>query len=204
MLDPYKVLGVERGATDEEVKKAYRKLSRKYHPDANINNPNKEKAEEMFKTVQQAYEQVMREREYGSSGGGFGGFAGETAANDDDTRYFQVVANYLQTGSYREAWNVLQNIRERNGRWYYFGAVAQAGLGNNVQALEYAQEACQREPGNLEYQFLLSRLSGGGGWYQTRQQSYGPVMPVGNDLCCRLCLANMLCSTCCGGRICCI
>ena len=88
MLDPYSVLGVSRNATDEEIKKAYRKLSRKYHPDANINNPNKDQAEEKFKEVQQAYEQIMREREYGSSGGssggygsygygGFGGFGGQ-------------------------------------------------------------------------------------------------------------------------------
>ena len=73
MLDPYSVLGVSRNATDEEIKKAYRKLSRKYHQDANINNPNKYQAEEKFKEVQQASEQIMREREYGSSGGSSGG-----------------------------------------------------------------------------------------------------------------------------------
>ncbi len=67
MTDPYKVLGVSSDASDEEVKKAYRTLSRKYHPDANINNPHKEQAEEMFKTVQQAYNQIMREREGGYS-----------------------------------------------------------------------------------------------------------------------------------------
>ena len=76
MVDPYSVLGVSRNATDEEIKKAYRKLSRKYHPDANINNPNKDQAEEKFKEVQQAYEQIMREREYGSSGGSSGGYGG--------------------------------------------------------------------------------------------------------------------------------
>ena len=65
MTDPYKVLGVSRDASDDEVKKAYRPLSRKYHPDANINNPNKDQAEEMFKLVQQAYNQIMREREGG-------------------------------------------------------------------------------------------------------------------------------------------
>ena len=77
MLDPYSVLGIPRSASDDEVKKAYRKLSRKYHPDANINNPNKEQAEEKFKEVQQAYEQIMKEREYGAGGGnGYGGFDG--------------------------------------------------------------------------------------------------------------------------------
>ena len=53
MIDPYSILGISRDASDEEVKKAYRKMSRKYHPDANIDNPNKEQAEEKFKQVQQ-------------------------------------------------------------------------------------------------------------------------------------------------------
>mgnify|MGYP002854532448 CR=1 FL=1 len=65
MSDPYQILGVSRDASEDEIKKAYRKLSRKYHPDANVNNPNKEQAEEMFKTVQQAYNQIMKERQGG-------------------------------------------------------------------------------------------------------------------------------------------
>ncbi len=60
MNDPYSVLGISRGATDDEIKKAYRALSRKYHPDANINNPNKDQAEAKFKEVQQAYQQIMQ------------------------------------------------------------------------------------------------------------------------------------------------
>ena len=59
MTDPYSVLGVSRDASDDEIKKAYRNLSRKYHPDANINNPNKAEAEEKFKQVQQAYKQII-------------------------------------------------------------------------------------------------------------------------------------------------
>ena len=58
MYDPYAALGLTRGATDEEIKKAYRSLSRKYHPDANVNNPNKEQAEEKFKEIQQAYQGI--------------------------------------------------------------------------------------------------------------------------------------------------
>ena len=66
MMDPYSVLGVSRGASDEEIKKAYRNLSRKYHPDANVNNPNKAQAEEKFKDIQSAYNQIMDERQNGS------------------------------------------------------------------------------------------------------------------------------------------
>ena len=60
MIDPYQILGVSQDASEDEIKKAYRSLSRKYHPDANIDNPNKEQAEEKFKQVQQAYEQIMK------------------------------------------------------------------------------------------------------------------------------------------------
>ena len=82
MTDPYQVLGVTRGASDEEIKKAYRTLSRKYHPDANVNNPNKDQAEERFKQVQQAYDQIMKEKQQGSSGnyGGFSGYGGQGAS----------------------------------------------------------------------------------------------------------------------------
>ena len=73
MMNPYQVLGISPGASDDEIKKAYRALSRKYHPDANINNPNKAQAEEKFKEVQQAYDQIMKEKQ---SGGSFGGSYG--------------------------------------------------------------------------------------------------------------------------------
>ena len=77
MIDPYQVLGVGRSASDDEIKKAYRSLSRKYHPDANINNPNKDQAEEKFKQVQQAYDQIMKEKQSGAAGaGGYGGGGG--------------------------------------------------------------------------------------------------------------------------------
>ncbi len=74
MINPYSVLGVSQSASDEEIKKAYRSLSRKYHPDANINNPNKDQAEARFKEVQQAYQQIMQEREYQTSGSAQDGY----------------------------------------------------------------------------------------------------------------------------------
>ena len=125
MFDPYSVLGVSRDASDEEIKKAYRRLSRKYHPDANINNPNKAQAEEKFKEVQQAYDQIMKEREYGSSsygggynGGGFGGFGGQSSAGyqDEEAIRRQAASNYIQSGHYQEAMNVLSSLKQRNGQ----------------------------------------------------------------------------------------
>ena len=68
MNDPYQVLGMSRSASADDIKKAYRKLSRIYHPDANVNNPDKDKAEEKFKQIQAAYQQIMKEKTEGFSG----------------------------------------------------------------------------------------------------------------------------------------
>ena len=68
MLDPYMVLGVGKYDDDQTVKKSYRALSKQYHPDNNLNNPNKDAAEETFKKIQQAYEQIMHERSIGIGG----------------------------------------------------------------------------------------------------------------------------------------
>ena len=160
MIDPYSILGISRDASDEEVKKAYRKMSRKYHPDANIDNPNKEQAEEKFKQVQQAYEQIMKEREqgidygnYGSNNyGGFGGFSGQADSGyqDEESMRRQAAANYIQSGHYREAMNVLQSLSQRNGQWYYLSSMANMGLGNNVNALNDIKEAIRLAKPNIE------------------------------------------------------
>ncbi len=76
MRDPYEILGVSRSASEEDIKKAYKSLSRKYHPDANINNPHKDQAEERFKEIQQAYQQIMKERTEGYSYQGGAGTRG--------------------------------------------------------------------------------------------------------------------------------
>ena len=183
MFDPYSVLGVSRDASDEEIKKAYRKLSMKYHPDANINNPNKEQAEEKFKEVQQAYEQIMKEKEYGSSygnaGGYYGGFTGRqnSTYQDEEAIRRQAAANYIQSRHFQEAMNVLSSLKQRNGEWYYLSAMANMGLGNNVNALEDIRTAVNLEPDNVQYRMLLQRMEGGGTWYQEQQNPFGG-MPV--------------------------
>lgn len=79
--NPYHVLRISRNASDDEVKRAYRELSRKYHPDANVDNPLADLAEERFKEVQEAYEEIMKEREGGASYGyGSGGASSRGAS----------------------------------------------------------------------------------------------------------------------------
>ena len=216
MTDPYEVLGVSRGASDDEIKKAYRKLSRTYHPDANINNPNKDQAEEKFKEVQQAYEQIMKEREYGSSSqngygsygnyGGFGNYgnAGSSAYQDEESMRRRAAANYVQSGHFQEAMNVLDSLGQKNGEWYYLAAMANMGMGNNVTALDQIREAVRQEPDNMQYRMLLQRLEGGGTWYQEQQNPFGGMPSDGSDYCMKLCLANLACNLCCpGGMFCC-
>ena len=211
-LNPYDVLGVKPGASEEEIKKAYRKLSRKYHPDANINNPNKAQAEEKFKEVQQAYEQIMKEKEYGTSGNynsydGFGGFGGQSRRTyqDEEAIRRQAAANYIQSRHFQEAMNVLSSLSQRNGQWYYLSAMANMGLGNNVNAMNDARTAVNMEPDNMQYRMLLQRLEGGGSWYQEQQNPFGGMPSDGSDYCMKLCLANMVCNLCCpgGGMFCC-
>lgn len=204
MLDPYSILGVSKDASDEEIKKAYRRLSRKYHPDANINNPNKAQAEEKFKEVQQAYDQIMKEREYGpgagsGSYGGYGRAQNSSTYQDEESLRRQAAANYIQSGHYQEALNVLSSLGQRNGQWYYLSAMANMGMGNNVKALNDIREAVRLEPDNSQYRMLLQRMEGGGTWYQEMQSPFGGMPTEGGDFCMKLCLANLACNLCCPG-----
>lgn len=204
MIDPYQVLGVSRSASDEEIKKAYRALSRRYHPDANINNPNKEQAEEKFKQVQQAYDQIMKEKQQGSSyEGGFGGSAygsyyGNQNTYREESSRLQAAANYIQNRYYKEALNVLNDIpvAERQGRWYYYSAIANQGMGNTATALEHIRRAVELEPSNIQYRQFQQHMEYGGTWYTTMGSSYERPY-AGGDWCMKMILLNCFCNCCC-------
>ena len=218
MRNPYQILGVSETASMDEIKKAYRKLSRIYHPDANVNNPNKDQAEAKFKEIQAAYQQIVDEREHGGSRGtyqdgygqggyqqsyggfeeffgGFGGFQGQYRQESTDSTLMQAAANYLRNGYYKEACNVLQNVpaAERNAKWYYYSAQANAGIGNTITALEHAERAVQLEPNNYVYQELLRKLQSGESWYSSRGSTYGRPSGGLSNCCCELMLLQCLC-----------
>lgn len=213
-MDPYKVLGVAPGATDDEIKKAYRNLSRRYHPDANINNPNKEQAEEKFKEVQQAYDLIMKQKQqgygYGSGtqGGGaygYGGFGsgrsngayGGGYGQQTDSVEMQAVENYLAHRCYQEALHVLSGIGNRTARWYYYSSIANAGVGNNITAMEHAERAVQMEPSNMEYRQLKQQFEYGGKWYTNKGERYVKPYESTVSTCMTLLFMNLLCNCCC-------
>lgn len=210
--NPYDVLGISPGASDDEVKRAYRDLTRKYHPDANVNNPLADLAEEKFKEVQEAYDVIMKEREHG--GGGYGGYTGygnnqssgwgQTAGSQQDVE-LQAVVNFVNAGRYRDAINVLNRMPNRSPQWYYLSAAANAGIGNNILARDHAGQAVNMAPGNPQYRQLLNQLEWAGQRYQSNPYggAYGPggsSCGTGN-MCCDLCVADQLCE-CMGGDLC--
>ena len=77
MRDPYQVLGVPSTATDEEVKKAYRNLAKKYHP-INFSTIHRNRLGKM-KEINEAYEEIQNQRKRGASGNGYGAYGNMVA-----------------------------------------------------------------------------------------------------------------------------
>lgn len=191
MNDPYSVLGVSPSATDDEVKKAYRKLAKQYHPDI---HPDPAFAEKKMAEINAAYDQVLNQRQ-GKTESGYGGYnyGGERQGS---TPEYTAVRHYLHYRRYREAFNVLNRITDRNAEWYFLAAYTHAGVGNRAQALEFARKAVAMEPQNGEYQHLLQQLQYSGNVYESYGRGFS--MPTGgvNPICLGLCLAKMCCPYC--------
>lgn len=199
MLNPYEVLGLAPGASDEEIKKAYRSLSRKYHPDANVNNPNKAAAEEKFKQVQQAYDQIMKEKQQSYSYGGNRSYSGYASDSGKDSIELMAAANYIANRHYTEALNALNAVvfAERGARWYYYSAIANMGIGNNVTAKEHIGQAVLLEPSNMEYRQFMQHLEYGGTWYQSMGREYERPYAGTGSWCLSMLFLNMMCNCCC-------
>jgi hypothetical protein len=200
-MNPYEVLGVSRNASIDEIKRAYKELSRKYHPDSYVGNPLSSLAEEKFKQVQEAYDAIMKEKNgdfnytdnYNNSSY-YNGESGEMAE----------VYNLLGRRAYSQALSLLDSMPNRNAKWYYYSAIAQVGLGNNLRGMEYARMAVSMEPNNIEYQNLVNRLSFQGNRYGEVRNVYRggrSGFDDASDLCCKLWLADSLCE-CMGGDLC--
>ena len=194
MNDPYSVLGISPNATDDEVKKAYRELARKYHPDNYQNNPLADLAEEKMKAINEAYETIQRLRESGQSRGGStgyqaqGGYRSQSQYQQGNPTYVRV-RSLINSGDLGQAELLLDEMPDRVGEWYFLRGVIAYRKGWLDEAQQNYRIACQMEPGNLEYRQALAMMQNGGFTYRT----YGNGGADGLDCCTTLMCLDFCC-----------
>jgi len=193
MKDPYEVLGLQRGASKDEVKSAYRKLAKKYHPDMNENNPLQDLAEEKFKEIQWAYDEIMN----GNTSSSYQGSGNGSYESGSST--LSSIRHLIQTGRFQEAIRALNGISTRNAEWNYLMGVCYVNMGSIGQGVQYVQTAASMEPSNFEYKNFLNQILNMQNSYQNRAYNYrGGGSSV--DCCTQLICADCCCE-CLGGDL---
>ncbi len=197
MTDPYKALGISPSATDEEVKEAYRKLAKKYHPDQYADSPLKELADEKMKEINEAYDTITAQRKAG--GQGYQGAAGGYGYNPVGGRSgsgFQDVRSLIMAGRVADAEQLLNGVpgERRNAEWYFLKGSVLYRRGWLEEAKDHFSRACQMDPGNGEYSAALNQaMNQRGGMYG----GYNPNMSTaGGCNSCDLC-SSLICADCC-------
>lgn len=206
MRDPYQVLGVPSTATDEEVKKAYRDLARKYHPDNYHDNPLADLAQERMKEINEAYEAVQSQRKAQRSGGysaggqryggqGYGYQSGyQNGYQGGYTSRYQRVRMAISSGDLNLAEELLNAQSDHDAEWNFLKGAICYRRGWLDEARRYYQTAVTMAPDNPEYQRALDILEGRGTAY--RPEGYGDVTTeaCGDSSCLRLCGATLCCN----------
>ena len=206
MNDPYQILGVSEYASDEEIKKAYRELARKYHPDNYHDNPLADLAQEKMKEINAAYEQITKERSSGrragggsssygggASYGGYGGYQGYGGSRSysGQSSVLQQARIAIQTGNISRAEALLDNYSDHNAEWNFLEGAVCYRRGWLDEALRYYRAAVKLDPGNAEYRQALEYMEG------TEDTSYSPTGSFGT-----LCSGNPCLSLCCLYTLC--
>ena len=192
MNDPYSVLGISPNASDDEVKKAYRELARKYHPDNYHDNPLSDLAQEKMKEINEAYNNIIRVR--GGSGGyqpGRGGYTGASGPSAESNR----VREAINAGDIKLAEDLLKAFPSRNAEWYFLMGSMYYRKGWIDDAQQHFQAAVRMEPNNSEYKQALGYMNQGG----TPYSPYGRGPLAGGQGCdaCDICTAMLCMNMCC-------
>ena len=176
MNDPYSVLGLKPDASDEEVKKAYKTLAKKYHPDVAGNSP---EAARKMQEINAAYDQIINHKDsFSSQAQGYGyGYNGYRSSGDEEPIELRAAVAYINARRFMEALNALRSVPEakRSGRWYYLAAYAEAHTGDTVSAMRDIETAIRKEPGNATYHAFRDRLTGRRTAYEDYSRSFGGI-----------------------------
>lgn len=200
MNDPYSVLGVSPSASDEEIKKAYRDLARKYHPDNYQDNPLADLAQEKMKSINEAYDTITKARASGGtytqsgstqgsgqSYGSYGGYSNYRASNPTYARVRQAI----NMGQLAQAESLLAGISERDAEWYFLNGALAYRKGWMDEAQRNYEAACSMDPNNAEYRQALQMMRyGGNNIYRSAGYQNGCD---GCDLCSALMCLSCLC-----------
>ncbi len=199
MNDPYSVLGISPSASDDEVKKAYRELARKYHPDNYHDNPLADLASEKMKEINEAYDTITKTREQGSSYGSgnayqrqsrSGAYQQSNTGANYNSAYAQI-RNLINANNLAAAETMLNNISARDAQWHYLMGSVYWRKGWMDEAGRHFRTAASMEPGNIEYRNAVQYMNHGGQAY--RPAGAGSMTQVDT---CNLC-SNLICMDCC-------
>jgi molecular chaperone DnaJ len=194
--NPYEVLGIKEGTDIEGIKRAYRELVRKYHPDQYRNNPLSDLAEEKLKEINEAYDYLMRKAEGENAGrrSNYGSERQSSYSSSGNISYYQQARAFINMGNIAAAEEILNRISVREAEWYYLKGLIFMRRGWYNEAVTNLRTASNMEPGNYEYREALNRVMNANRQYQStvytrRGYNSGPSL-------CSICQC-LICTDCC-------
>lgn len=201
-MNPYEVLGVKENATQDEIKKAYRKLIKQYHPDQYVDNPLKDLAEQKMREINEAYDTLTKNggQSYSNTSSYSYSDSSSSYQNNSSNASFQSVRNYIQMRNLDAALNELNSISYKSAEWHFLYGVIMANKGWYDSAFDNLNTAVRMDPNNYEYRQTLNTLNRRSASYQNPYRTVNSNGADACDCCINLWCLDSLCE-CMGGDL---
>lgn len=199
MKNPYEVLGINEGASEDEIKKAYREQVKKYHPDQYQDNPLSKLAEDKLREVNEAYEYLTGKGQTAKTSNGWSGRSAYNPGNQSAGQggggdaSFRQVRMHINGGNIAAAEALLESIGNKNAEWFYLRGLIFMKKGWYNEAIMNIKQACNMDPSNYEYRDALNRMNANNNMYRGNayNKGYG-ANPSFCDMCmCAWCTDSM-------------